>query len=156
MKPNIGISADSASQLNKILSQLLADQAALAFRTRDAHWNITGAQFSQLHLLFGEQYTTINDQIDETAERIRAIGFPVGGQLQELASASKLKSTGKTTGKAEKLLQSLLDGHEAIIRYLRKAVDESSKLGDSGTSDFLTGLMESHEKTAWMLRASLE
>jgi starvation-inducible DNA-binding protein len=28
--------------------------------------------------------------------------------------------------------------------------------GDAGTNDFLTGLMERHEKMAWMLRSFLE
>ena len=155
MKTNIGIPTKSTAAIAELLSQLLADQAVLAFRTRDAHWNITGIQFAQLHELFGKQYEELNNQIDETAERIRAIGFPVSGQMHELAAVSKLK-TEKTTGKAEKLLKSLLEGHETVIRFLRKAVDETAKLGDNGTSDFLTGLMEAHEKTAWMLRVSLE
>lgn len=155
MKTNIGIPARSAEAVSAILAQLLADETALAFRTRDAHWNITGLQFASLHALFGDQYNTLNEQLDEIAERIRAIGLPVSGQLTELAKASALRSN-KTTGKAEKLLQSLLEGHEYIIRSLRKSVEETAKHGDSGTSDFLTGLMESHEKTAWMLRSSLE
>lgn len=155
MKTNIGLSTKSTAAIAELLNQLLADQAVLAFRTRDAHWNITGIQFAQLHELFGKQYEELNLQLDETAERIRAIGIPVSGQMHELAAHSKLK-TEKSGSKAEKLLQSLLDGHETVIRFLRKAVDETAKLGDNGTSDFLTGLMEAHEKTAWMLRASLE
>ena len=58
---------------------------------------------------------------------------------------------------AKKMIASLLDDHERIIRNLREdlvACDE--KYGDAGTNDFLTGLMEQHEKTAWMLRAFLE
>ncbi|RYF36748.1 MAG: DNA starvation/stationary phase protection protein, partial [Comamonadaceae bacterium] len=49
----------------------------------------------------------------------------------------------------------LLADHEQIIRELREDVDKTDKLGDAGTSDFLTGLMEEHEKHAWMLRKYL-
>lgn len=54
------------------------------------------------------------------------------------------------------MLNDLLSDHEAIIKYLRKDLiicDE--KYHDIGTNDFLTGLMEKHEKMAWMLRAFL-
>jgi len=48
----------------------------------------------------------------------------------------------------------LLADHESLARQLREDVTSSAeKYGDVGTSDFLTGLLETHEKTAWMLRA---
>ena len=55
------------------------------------------------------------------------------------------------------MVQDLLADHEAIIQILRKDLETAmDKHGDAGTSDFLTGLMERHEKMAWMLRAFLE
>jgi starvation-inducible DNA-binding protein len=51
----------------------------------------------------------------------------------------------------------LLNDHEAIVRSLRKDLETcQTKHHDAGTADFLTGLMEKHEKTAWMLRATAE
>lgn len=155
MKMNIGLNDKTLDKVSALLYQVLADEAALAFLTRDAHWNITGPLFGPLHELFGKQYDAINETIDDVAERIRALGRPVAGKMNELAKVVSLPSSGNTTGKADKLIGSLLNSHEAIIRNLRKAVDETAKLGDNGTSDFLTSLMEEHEKTAWMLRSSL-
>ena len=154
MKINIGLSDKTLDKVSALLYQVLADEAALAFLTRDAHWNISGPLFGPLHEMFGKQYDAVNDTVDAVAERIRALGRPVAGKMNELSKAAS-HSSEKTTGKAEKLIQSLLDAHEALIRTLRKGVDETAKLGDNGTSDFLTGLMEEHEKTAWMLRSSL-
>jgi len=54
------------------------------------------------------------------------------------------------------MLGDLLADHEAIVRQLRVDVDTAVGQGDAGTNDFLTGLMEKHEKMAWMLRAFLE
>jgi DNA-binding ferritin-like protein len=34
-------------------------------------------------------------------------------------------------------------------------VAAAESYGDAGNQDFLTGLLESHEKAAWMLRALL-
>ena len=55
------------------------------------------------------------------------------------------------------MLSNLLADHESLIRQLRvdsQTCDE--KFHDLGTNDFLIGLMERHEKTAWMFRAFLE
>ena len=53
------------------------------------------------------------------------------------------------------MLAALLADHETVIRSLRKDLETAAKLGDAGTNDFLTGLMEQHEKFAWMLRSYL-
>ena len=59
--------------------------------------------------------------------------------------------------KGVEMTAELLDGHEAVIRQLRVDVEKCAKrFGDAGTADFLTGLMEQHEKMAWMLRSTLE
>jgi starvation-inducible DNA-binding protein len=55
------------------------------------------------------------------------------------------------------MLANLLGDHEAVIRTLRRDLETAAEPHrDMGTNDFLTGLMERHEKMAWMLRAFLE
>jgi starvation-inducible DNA-binding protein len=55
------------------------------------------------------------------------------------------------------MITNLLADHEAVIQSLRADLGTAmDKHGDAGTSDFLTGLMEKHEKMAWMLRAFLD
>ncbi len=55
------------------------------------------------------------------------------------------------------MVASLLADHETVVRQLRTDLDVSmNRHHDAGTSDFLTGLMERHEKMSWMLRAFLE
>jgi starvation-inducible DNA-binding protein len=54
------------------------------------------------------------------------------------------------------MIRELLRDHESVVVELRKNIDEcSEKIKDSGTADFLTGLMEQHETTAWILRRYL-
>ena len=54
------------------------------------------------------------------------------------------------------MIANLLSDHETVIRNLRKGINICGDAGDAGTEDFLTQLIEKHEKTAWMLRATLE
>ena len=54
-------------------------------------------------------------------------------------------------------LKNLLDDHEAIIRFLRLHIDIfADKYKDAGNADFITGLMQKHEKMAWFLRSHLK
>jgi starvation-inducible DNA-binding protein len=55
------------------------------------------------------------------------------------------------------MLAELLALHEDLIVQLRADSETcTTRFKDAGTADFLTGLMERHEKAAWMLRAQIE
>lgn len=156
MKTNIGLPAKAREQTAAILSKLLADEHVLYIKTRNFHWNVTGPHFSALHALFEGQYNALAETIDEIAERIRALGVHAPGSMKEFAKLARLKEAPGGALADTKMLAALLDDHEAIIRQLRADLTVTGdKLGDEGTTDFLTSLMESHEKTAWMLRATL-
>jgi starvation-inducible DNA-binding protein len=75
--------------------------------------------------------------------------------MAEFLKAARLRESRGRAPKAAAMLAELLRDHEAVIRSLRADVDECGRLGDQGTADYLTGLMEEHEKAAWMLRAFL-
>lgn len=155
MKTNIGLSSKTRSQTVALLSRLLADEHVLYVKTRNFHWNVTGPHFSPLHALFEEHYTALAETIDEIAERIRALGEIAPGSMKEFLKLARLGELPGATLAADKMLAALLADHEAVVRQLRADIGATAKLGDEGTTDFLTGLMESHEKTAWMLRAHL-
>jgi starvation-inducible DNA-binding protein len=152
---NIGINAENRAEISGILSATLADLFVLYSKTRAYHWNVKGINFYNLHKLFEEQFEALDGSIDEVAERIRALGFEVKAGLSNYVNDSVLKEDGKQGISDVEMIQNLLADHETVIRTLRKNVEKTAELGDAGTSDFLTGLMEAHEKTAWFLRAHI-
>ena len=157
MKTNIGISDQDREGVVAILNALLSDEYILYTKTRNFHWNVLGPQFHDFHKFFEAQYEEIDDIIDEVAERARALGGLASGSLAEFLDQARLKEQPAKTMAAKSMVQSLLRDHEAIIQTLRTDLETSAgKYHDAGTSDFLTGLMEQHEKMAWMLRATLE
>jgi starvation-inducible DNA-binding protein len=157
MNPNIGLSEKNRGGLVKLLQSLLADQHVLYLKTRNAHWNVSGPHFGHLHEFFQKQYVQIEGFIDDTAERIQQLGHPALGTYAEYLKLTRLKEFEGHDQTAQDYLKELLKDQEAVIQQLRqdvKAADD--KFGDVGTADFLTSLMQSHEKMAWMLRASLK
>ena len=157
MNPNIGLTEDQRNGVAAILNTLLADEYVVYTKTRNYHWNVVGPQFNDLHKFFEAQYTALNEIVDEVAERTRALGSKAMGTLTEFLKSTRLNEQPGQYPDARGMIAELLADHEAIIRHLRVDLETClEKYHDAGTNDFLTGLMEQHEKMAWMLRAFLE
>lgn len=157
MKPNIEISEKNLKEVATILNNLVADEYVLYTKTRNAHWNIEGAGFMDLHKFFESQYEALDIIIDDVAERVRSLGHYSLGTLKDFLSITHLTEDHHDFGNQKKVIQALLNDHETIIHTLRKNVAViGDQYKDAGTSDFITGLMEQHEKMSWMLRSYLK
>jgi len=157
MKTNIGMTDKDCNGVVKALTALLADEYVLYTKTRNYHWNVVGPHFSDLHKFFESQYEELDDIVDEVAERARAVGGHAIGTLQEFTQHARVKERPAHYPASREMVADLLGDHETIIRQLREDVQMTAeKYHDMGTSDFLTGILEQHEKMVWMLRANLD
>lgn len=156
--PKIGISPANRSDVTEILKGHLADLHVLYIKTRNYHWNVVGPRFQPLHAFFEEQYEDLEKAIDEVAERIRMLQGKSPGSMAEFLKMARLcEEKEGVYPPSDDMIRNLLADHEAVIRQLRKDIDTTAEKDDDiGTSDFLTGLIEAHEKMAWMLRSFLE
>ena len=157
MSPNIGLLEEQREGVVAILNTLLADEYLLYTKTRNYHWNVVGPQFNDLHKFFEAQYNELNEIVDDVAERGRVLGGHALGTMTEFLEYTRLKEQTGYYPDARDMIADLLADHEALIRHLRVDLETcAEQYHDAGTNDFLTGLMEQHEKMAWMLRAFLE
>ena len=154
---DIGINEKNRKAVVDLLQVVVANLNVIYVKTRNYHWNITGPRFHTLHLFLEEQYKELAEAADEVAERIRTLGAFSLGTMAEFTKKSVLVEEPGVRPPADGMLTSLLKDHETIIKGLREDVDKcDDDYEDTGTADFLTGLMEQHEKLAWMIRAHLE
>ena len=157
MSPKIGISEKNLHNSIKLLSTLLADEMTLYIKTRKFHWNVSGESFMELHKLFQDQYTTLEETIDLLAERINKLGGKTIGTLKEFSQLSGIKEAPNKYPSEKEMLKELLVDHEYVVIELRKGIIAcSEKNKDAGTAYILTGLMEEHETFAWILRRYLK
>ena len=157
MNTNIGISQQHLQAVAAELSKLLADEFVLYTKTRNAHWNVEGPDFHTMHIFFEQQYEALDETMDSVAERIRQLGHFAPATLQSFLSLTHLTEQTREKNDSQGFLKELLVDHENIIIFCRENISRfADKYGDLGTSDFITGLMEEHEKMAWMLRAHLK
>jgi starvation-inducible DNA-binding protein len=154
MKPNIGINEADRKAVSDQLSKLLADEFVLYTKTRNAHWNIEGPDFHSMHIFFESQYGELDELMDSVAERIRKIGHYAPATLAQLLQLTHLTEKSDNKNDSQGFLKELLEDHESIIEFIRGNINPfATKYNDAGTSDFITGLMETHESMAWMLRS---
>src|ERR1700739_1398898 len=121
MKPKIEISDKNRQAVADLLNTLLADEYVLYTQTRNAHWNISGSNFSELHKFFEGQYEILDIIIDDVEERVRSIGHFSLGTLKDFLSIARI-SENEELSKEKETIQALLSGHETIIQALRKEI----------------------------------
>ena len=156
MKPNIGITPENLKTSSAILGTLLADEMTLYLKTRKSHWNVTGESFMELHKLFENQYKQLEESIDEIAERIGKLGEKTVATMAEYLKLASIKESPGVYLSSKAMIAELLEDHESVIKQLRTDIEAcAADSKDAGTADFLTGLMELHETTAWILRRYL-
>jgi len=153
MDVNTGLDETARKGIADGLAKLLADTYALYLKTHGYHWNVAGPMFRSLHLMFEEQYMELRDAVDEIAERILALGYPAPASYAELGRLASVPDD-PTVPEAMEMVRRLVDGHETVIRTARDVVRAAEASEDVATADLATVRIETHEKTAWMLRAT--
>ena len=157
MTPQLGITPEHLSRITQLLNRVLADEFVLYVKTRRAHWNVEGAGFYSMHQFFEAQYGQLDEILDQVAERIRALGHYAPATMKDFLSLTHLSERLHPGNEGADFVRELLTDHESVIIRLREYITPlAGELRDTGTGDFLTGLMETHEKMAWMLRAHLK
>jgi starvation-inducible DNA-binding protein len=152
---NTGIAEPARQEIAGHLSTLLADTYTLYLKTHIYHWNVTGPMFNSLHLMFEGQYLELRDAVDEVAERIRALGHLAPLGYADFARLSTI-SDDIDAPEALEMVRRLATGHEAVVRTARRVVAAAEEAGDVASADLATQRIHIHEKTAWMLRATVE
>ncbi|WP_298393656.1 DNA starvation/stationary phase protection protein [Flavobacterium sp.] len=157
MKTAIGITAAKREGVANGLAKILADEYVLYTKTKNAHWNIEGPDFYDKHKFFEMQFGELDVIVDSVAERIRTLGHYVDAMLKAFISVTQFTEQKSEKNDSTGYIKELLNDHETLIMSLRGSIHLfANEYDDLGSSDFITGLVETHEKMAWFLRSHLK
>lgn len=146
----------SAASRKKIIAQLaplLSDAQDLYSQTKQAHWNVRGANFIGLHQLFDSIGAEVNEAVDTIAERIMQLGGSTQGTIRVAAKQSRLTEYPLTVSDSQKHVAALSSAIGQFTTFSRKAIDDTAAAGDAVTSDMLTGITAGLDKQLWFVES---
>ena len=139
----------------ELLNQTLAATLDLKTQTKQAHWNVKGMDFYQLHELFDEMSGELEEYVDMVAERVTALGGIALGTARVAASESILAEYPLDAASGIEHITALADRYAAYGKHVRAAIDTTDDLGDADTSDMYTEISRTIDKRLWFLEAHL-
>ncbi len=151
----IDLAEDIRVNVIETLNQTLAATLDLKTQTKQAHWNVKGMDFYQLHLLFDEMAGELEEYVDMVAERVTALGGVAMGTARIAASESILPEYDLDAVTGIEHVTALADRFGAYAKHVREAIDSTDELGDLDTADLYTEISRTIDKRLWFLEAHL-
>ena len=139
-------------KVNAILNQHLADSFDLMSQVKQAHWNVKGSDFWQLHKLFDEIAERAAEWVDEFAERVTALGGYATGTVRMAAASSTLKEFPTEITDSMDYVRAVAERLSAFTNSAREAIDQADELGDAGTADLFTEVCRCADQYLYFLR----
>jgi starvation-inducible DNA-binding protein len=139
-----------------LLNQQHADTFDLYSQTKQAHWNVKGAQFFQLHELFDKLAEELQGYVDLIAERATALGGLALGTVRMSAANSQLPETELDVTDSLPTVEALAERYAALAATTRQAIESAEGQGDADTADLFTEVSRGLDKALWFLEAHLQ
>jgi starvation-inducible DNA-binding protein len=139
-----------------LLNQQLADTFDLYSQVKQAHWNVKGMNFMQLHRLFDELAASLSESADMLAERATALGGMAMGTVRMAAAHSQLPEYPADVVVDRQVVEVLVQRYGDYSASTRAAIDNAAEHGDQSTADLFTELSRMADKHLWFLEAHLQ
>jgi starvation-inducible DNA-binding protein len=132
------------------LNQVLADTMTLRDLYKKHHWQVSGATFHQLHLLFDKHYEAQVELVDTLAERIMLLGGISLAMAADVAETTLIPRPPKGREEVPVMLSRLLHAHEIVLKEARSMAGQAADDGDDGTNDVLVSdVIRTNELQVW-------
>lgn len=156
IKPKLEISDKDIEEVVIALNTLLADEFVLYTKIRNVYWNYSSPNYYEMHKFFKIQYELVDEMGNNIVKRVHSLGYFSLGSMKDFLNVTRLSEANENFDHSTRITQALISDHETIIGIVKKSVIPlTNKLQDSTTTELVTGIMEQHEKMAWMLRSFL-
>ena len=155
-KTSNDLPAEVREQVITLLNQHLADTFDLYSQAKQAHWNVKGAQFFQLHELFDKLADESQGYTDMIAERITALGGTAAGTVRMSAAASRLDEYPLDVSHGLSSVEALVRAYASLAETTREAIETTDGVGDADSADLFTEVSRGLDKSLWFLEAHLQ
>ncbi len=139
----------------KILSQVLASESVLFFKTRNFHWNFVWPTFNDRHKMLNDIYDMLFEEIDSTAESIRKIWEYSPGSMKEFLATSSIQEQEWWVAVWEDVLSILAEDFQKLCDWIWKAAVLAEDIQCYILVDLFTVKLAKYKKTLWFLKSNI-
>jgi starvation-inducible DNA-binding protein len=150
------LSPETREKVIELLNSRLADASDLKSQAKQAHWNVKGIHFFQLHELFDQVATAVEGHIDLIAERVTALGGTALGTIRIAAQRSTLNEYPLEIFDGADHVDALSTAMADFGKNIRRNIDEATELGDADTADLFTEISREIDKLLWFVEAHIQ
>lgn len=143
-------------KLVELLNKSLASTLDLKTHVKQAHWNVKGKDFFQLHNLFDEIAAEVEEFVDTIAERATTLGGTAMGTARLAASNSILPEYPHDISTGLDHIEALADRFGAYATHVRAAIETCDELGDADSADLYTQISRQIDMRLWFLEAHIQ
>ncbi|MGF1515022.1 MAG: DNA starvation/stationary phase protection protein Dps [Elainellaceae cyanobacterium] len=151
----IDLPAEVRDAVIEHLNKTLATTLDLKTQVKQAHWNVKGMNFYQLHELFDEMATELEEYVDMVAERVTALGGTAMGTARLAATESVLEEYPYDAIAGRAHVVALAERYGVYAAHVRAGIDASDELEDKDTADLYTEISRTADMRLWFLEAHL-
>jgi starvation-inducible DNA-binding protein len=141
------------SKVVGILGDRLADATDVMLASKQAHWNVKGRTFFQLHELFDKINESAEEWVDLIAERIVQLGGTADGTVQATAKRTSMAPYPLEITRGEDHVEAMSNALASFGKKVRSAIDKTGKAGDADTADIFTEISRDVDKYLWFVEA---
>lgn len=153
----LGLSTEVRAKSVAALNRLLAHTMALRDLYKKAHWQVSGATFYELHLLFDKHYGEQVELMDSLAERVQTLGGVAIAMAREVMQETRIERAPAGREHVQAILERLSSAHETVLEEARPLSREAAERGDEGTNDLLVSeVLRTNELKSWFVGEHLE
>ena len=134
------------------LQKVLVDLIELHLQGKQAHWNVVGTNFRDLHLQLDELVDFAREGSDAIAERMRALDAVADGRSDTVAATTSLPAFPAFEHNTAEVVDLITTRTYATVDTMR-AVHDAIDAEDPSTADILHQLIDGLEKLVWMIKS---
>ena len=142
----------ASERLATHLQQVLIDLVDLHIQGKQAHWNVVGKNFRDLHLQLDEVVDAARAFSDDVAERMRALYALPDARSRTVAAQSTLPEFPATEVDTAETVDRITAALYAVAGTARQVHDDVDA-EDPTSADMLHAILERIEQLAWMIDA---
>jgi starvation-inducible DNA-binding protein len=142
----------ASTELATNLQRVLVDLVELHIQGKQAHWNVVGSNFRDLHLQLDELVDFAREGSDTVAERMRALDASPDGRSDTVAGSTTLPQFPAYEQSTYEVVDLIATRTYAAVDTLR-TVHDAVDAEDPSTADILHELIDGLEKLAWLIKS---